>query len=477
MVVSDSTREYRQFTKPAELHKAINTLRGLVAGISCSGGVSAEEMQEIVHWCTLHSHLRDRHPFSELLPVIEHSMLDGFIDAEEQKDILWLCNNFIDEGKYYDVVTSSIQFLSGLVHGIMGDGVLSDKEIKLLRLWLESNDFLQGTYPFDELCSLISVSLEDGSISNDERNRLLAFMSNLVEFKDSYNLSEIEFAKLRKQYSVSGICATNPIIDFEGKTFCFTGESYRAKRSEIEHKVEELGGIFKNTVSKKIDYLVVGNAGNPCWAYSCYGRKIEEAMDLRKSGSKIQIVNESDFWIAVDNSQIDMVSSVSESCNSNERLAFNLIYPHLSDILYDAPMESNILVFREISNCSSVYFLNAGTIFFQVRLRKVARYLNLPEECAGYLPDGIIGKKTSSAKGMIRVPLSVPEDILYYIPTLRSLLSSLTIRNLSFGCCSQYEACSDAKGCIHPDPVFSLGCQYRRNLSEGKIFYGKNKNI
>lgn len=30
----EAEREYRQFTKPAELHKAINTLRGLVAGIN-----------------------------------------------------------------------------------------------------------------------------------------------------------------------------------------------------------------------------------------------------------------------------------------------------------------------------------------------------------------------------------------------------------------------------------------------------------
>ena len=30
----ETEREYRQFTKPAELHKAINTLRGLVAGIN-----------------------------------------------------------------------------------------------------------------------------------------------------------------------------------------------------------------------------------------------------------------------------------------------------------------------------------------------------------------------------------------------------------------------------------------------------------
>lgn len=300
MTVSDPVHEYRQFTKPAELHKAINTLRGIVAGISCSDGVSADEMQELVHWCTLHSHLYDRHPFSELLPVIERSIRDEIIDEDEQRDILWLCNNFIDEGKYYDIITSSIQFLSGLIHGIMSDGKLSNNEIKLLQFWLKSNDFLQGTYPFDELSSLVCSILEDGFISEDERAHLLAFMSTLIDFKDSYNLSETTFEDLREKYSVGGICIKNPIIEFDGKIFCFTGESYRALRAEMAEHIEQRDGIFRNNVSKKTDYLVVGNAGNPCWAYSCYGRKIEEAMELRRSGAKVQIVNELDFWSAIE---------------------------------------------------------------------------------------------------------------------------------------------------------------------------------
>ena len=231
MSYTKSRDQYRTFTKPAELHKAINTLRGIVAGISCSEGVCSLEMQELVHWCSIHAHLKERHPFSELLPVIEKAMEDGFIDEEEQNDILWLCNNFVDEGKYYDVITSSIQFLGGLIHGIMSDGQLSNTEIKALNLWLKSNDFLRGTYPFDELTAMLHSILEDGIITEDERNSLLAFMSNLVEFKDSYNLSEFEFAALRDKYSIGGVCAHNPVIVVSQHNFCFTGESYRSPRT------------------------------------------------------------------------------------------------------------------------------------------------------------------------------------------------------------------------------------------------------
>ena len=136
-------------------------------------------------------------------------------------------------------------------------------------------------------------------ITEDELNSLLAFCSNVVDFKDSLNLREPDFEALRKKYSVGGICAYCPEITFNGKIFCFTGESYRATRAELAAEVERLGGTFKNTVSKKTDYLIVGNAGNPCWAYSCYGRKIEDAMAVRRNGGKVQIINETDFWDAV----------------------------------------------------------------------------------------------------------------------------------------------------------------------------------
>lgn len=297
-------RDYRQFTKPAELHKAINTLRGLVAGINSDMKVGSEEVTELVHWCEIHANLRDRHPFSEILPVVDQALEDGVVTEDEARDILWLCNNFVDNSAYYDMVTSSIQFLNGMLHGLLADGKLSDHEIMTLKSWIAANDFLAGTYPFDEINSLLYVILEDNIITEQERETLMALFSDVIDFTSSYNLSEKEFARLREKYSISGICAVCPEISFEGKIFCFTGESYRAKRAEIAETVANLGGIARTSVSAKTDYLIVGNAGNPCWAYACYGRKIEEAVNLRKQGAGIVIVNETDFWDAVDDVSI-----------------------------------------------------------------------------------------------------------------------------------------------------------------------------
>lgn len=296
----DEFNDYQKFTKPAELHKAVNTLRGLVAGINSDNGASEAEMAELTHWCELHSHLRDRHPFSELLPVVDAACADGVVTEDEAKDILWLCNNFADNSSYYDMTTSSIQFLSGLVHGIMADGDLSNREIAALSYWINANDFLAGTYPFDEIHGMLCAILADGKITEDERNQLMALFSNILDFTSSLNLNRADFDELREKYSISGICAVCPDISFAGKIFCFTGESLRAKRAEIADIIDSLGGTLRSSVSAKTDYLIVGNSGNPCWAYACYGRKIEEAVALRQEGAKVVIVNETDFWDAVD---------------------------------------------------------------------------------------------------------------------------------------------------------------------------------
>lgn len=292
--------DYQKFTKPSQLHKAINTLRGLVAGISSDGGASSAEMAELTHWCGLHSHLRDRHPFSELLPVVESACADGVVTDEETKDILWLCSNFADSSSYYDATTSSIQFLAGLVHGVMADGELSEREVSALSSWMNANSFLSGTYPFDEINGMLRSILADKKVTDEERGQLMALFSDIIDFTSSFNLNQLDFDRLKEKYSISGVCAADPDICFEGKSFCFTGESYRAKRTEIAEIVTSLGGVFKPSVSKKVDYLIVGAAGNPCWAYACYGRKIEEAVNLRRLGAKIVIVNENDFWNAAD---------------------------------------------------------------------------------------------------------------------------------------------------------------------------------
>lgn len=51
------------------------------------------------------------------------------------------------------------------------------------------------------------------------------------------------------------------------------------------------------------------------------------------------------------------------------------------------------------------------------------------------------------------------------------------LQDIGFDCCSHYLECSDAKQCIKTDIMFAGQCRYRQIMKQGKIFYGKNRNI
>ena len=187
-----------------------------------------------------------------------------------------------------------------MIHGMLADNELSDSEILMLKKWTTTNDFLAGSYPFDEIESLLLSVLDDGVITSDERDMLKGFLSDFIDLKSSYNLNDAELNSLKEHYNISGVCAACQEIEFEDNLFCFTGTSQIANRKDIADIIEHFGGKFNNHLTNKTRYLIVGNDGNPCWAFSCYGRKIEEAMQRRKNGQLLTIVNEVDFWDSVE---------------------------------------------------------------------------------------------------------------------------------------------------------------------------------
>lgn len=293
------TMSYRKFTGKSELDKAVNTLVGILIGMASDKVVSKDEIEELNHWSSLYRNTLIKPPYSELLTTIENYLSDGNLDQEEIEDVLWLCNNLRGENSYYDAATMDIQILQGMLHGILADNYISDDEIKTLKNWLEDNEHLASLYPYDEIYSLIITALKDGKIDDTERDTFKLFFSEFIDTKESYSLNEIELQKLKKIIKINGICSVCPEIHFQDNSFCFTGASTKATRSDIADIVTKLGGKFTDSVTKKTNYLVIGAEGNPCWAFACYGRKVEKAMDLRKQGVNIILVHENDFWDTV----------------------------------------------------------------------------------------------------------------------------------------------------------------------------------
>lgn len=68
------------------------------------------------------------------------------------------------------------------------------------------------------------------------------------------------------------------------------------------------------------------------------------------------------------------------------------------------------------------------------------------------------------------------EEILMYVRQVIHEYIKNYIPPIKFGCCHRYMQCSDSRKCIAPDQGYAKGCQYRKNLENGRIFYGKNAN-
>jgi DNA ligase (NAD+) len=89
-------------------------------------------------------------------------------------------------------------------------------------------------------------------------------------FREPNNLEEIEHMKALGVNAISEVSSKKLEI-LQGKTFLFTGSLTQFSRDEAKRIVEELGGRAVSSVSKNVDYVVVGD--NP-------GSKYEKAQKL-----------------------------------------------------------------------------------------------------------------------------------------------------------------------------------------------------
>ncbi|MBW4359333.1 BRCT domain-containing protein [Flavobacterium taihuense] len=286
------------YTAKSQADKAISSLKGILLGISLDKVINEKELNELMKWVIAHDSLINRNPFNEFMTVIKETISNKIPPSETIEDLYWLCQKYESDNYYYNAVTTDLQTLQGLCYGILADGIISNKEIFDLNSWLEENEHLNTYYPYDEIRSLIVSILSDNRIDEDERIVLKAYFNQFVKLQDIEIQKQIDSET--SDVNISGLCTSEPNVIFTGKTFCITGVLKRGNRETLQNDIRKLGGIPTESISKKTDYLIVGDNGNPAWAFSCYGRKVEKALNLRKDGHTITLIHEFDFADIVD---------------------------------------------------------------------------------------------------------------------------------------------------------------------------------
>jgi NAD-dependent DNA ligase len=203
-----------------------------------------------------------------------------------------MTESFARQGAAYkNDLNRSLGALLGIAQGVLCDGLLNDQEIIFLNEWLTENDAISATWPGDLIHARIKSILDDGIISEDERNYLTDTLQELIggtreQLAERNHVTELAFDE-------------NHEIVFENKVFCLTGKFVFAKRDVCEALIKSLGGNVSQNISSKVNYVVVGSLGSPEWKNGSFGDKIKEAANLRQSGLPIKILYESDWKMAL----------------------------------------------------------------------------------------------------------------------------------------------------------------------------------
>jgi len=191
----------RFFSKMNEIDKALHTLEGIVKGIAIDGIINDKEIKELKYWYEHNKETVGKFFNTEISPYFNNILKNEKINEEDKEDLLYICQNYKTESKYYDVITSDIQRLEGIFHGILADNIITDEEIYQLDKWIMDNEHLKSTYPYDELESLILDILKDGKITPEEKNILKVFFSEFISSKEAHCLNEEEINTLKKEFS------------------------------------------------------------------------------------------------------------------------------------------------------------------------------------------------------------------------------------------------------------------------------------
>jgi hypothetical protein len=217
-------------------------------------------------------------------------LADGVITLEECDDLVFVTQKLTTVNPYFDALRSGIQVLLGILAGIVADDEVRPAELRALVDWSEDWSHLQGLWPFDEAVAITTALINKQAQATESFSHLRALVDQFPlagEYDGSWAAPVIQ-----------GVCAVDPVFVFVDKCYVFTGESSRGIRATLEAHVAEKGGRTQSTVTKAADYLVVCDDSSPFWAFSCYGRKVEQAYKLRRKGHPILIVHEVDFWDA-----------------------------------------------------------------------------------------------------------------------------------------------------------------------------------
>lgn len=192
------------------------------------------------------------------------------------------------------IVNRQVDELIGIVKGVMADGMVHQGEAEFLLMWMNNNRGALDKWPAKAIYPRLLAALSDGHIDSNEENELMDLLLAAV----GGNTAPMN--KISSDSTSLPLSKPAPDLIFAGRIFCFTGKFQSGTRQWCESKVLAKGGIAASSITKKLNYLVIGDIGSRDWLHSTHGTKIEKAMEYREAGIALHIVCEEHWFNHVD---------------------------------------------------------------------------------------------------------------------------------------------------------------------------------
>lgn len=285
-----------------------------------------------------------------------------------------------------------------------------------------------------------------------------------------YNIGDYKFFKSNK-VDTEFTCYT----DVTDKRICLTGDFKCGSREFVKQRLTELGARVTNSISKKTNYLLVGDLGTTTT------HKLTDASALG-----VNVIYEKDF-ITEDNNDIEIEQ---EQVNVSDNITLSDLKENLKKIITSVCSKQSVdekyIHCREIKDGYSLWIcepidLKETYRSFSIYLKgkkepKYAVEITSKKVQSVQIPNGTEHEFDKLKKLTVIFPMN-HSQLFDYLEKLFDCSLELFEPSTKIGCCGKFNDCSDLKKCVHENTFYARACYYRKNLDSNRIFYGKNRNV
>lgn len=268
--------------------------------------IGAIKIQNGIILNTFNSFVKPDEEIDEFITELTGITNEMLIDAPSISEILPDFINYVGDDI---VVGHNVNFDINFVYDVylkLYDKYFSNPFVDTLRL---SRNLLPELkhHRLKDLIEYFEISIERQHRSFDDCKATLECYNKLHSLAlekygnlDNFGTDNNGKPKTVKRLDLSQIKTTITVFDednpFFGKVCVFTGVLEKMKRAYAAQLVVDLGGVCGNSVTKKTNYLILGNNDYCSTIKDGKSSKQKEAEKLKLKGNDIEIISENTFY-------------------------------------------------------------------------------------------------------------------------------------------------------------------------------------